>query len=246
MMFWFKKSEIIVDCFTPHHDIYESYRPLPASHFIPEGWKNLPKTISMRAMPNSKIEIPRGTLKLCKGFTNLFSSGFILQLWTDVILDANTEPMSQLAASDFIMFNSHPKFQMWEGLYDGYKHVKFSSPWNLVEKTGVRFTWNRCDWHNTENAHKMHMLSAVTDFKYQHHVNMNIFVKDNETVNLSAGQPMVHLIPISEKKVKLKYHVISHQEFDSKFSHMTKFSGKYKESVRIVDNKPKCPFGFSK
>ena len=245
-MFFFKRKEIIVDCFTPHYDIYESYRPLPANNFIPEGWKSLPKTINMKALQRSNMEIPRGTMKMCKGFTNLFSSGFIIQLWSDVALDSNTDPMSQIAASNSIFFNSHPDYQMWDGLYRGYKHVKFSSPWALVEKTGVKFTWNRCDWHNTDIADKMHMVSAVTDFKYQHHANMNIFIKDNSIVKLTAGQPMVHLIPMSEHKLKLKYHLISLQEFDTRFYHSTKFSGEYKENVRLIDNKSKCPFGFGK
>jgi hypothetical protein len=240
-MFWFKRKEIVVDCFTPHHKIYEAYRPIHASHFLPDGWKKLPKTVSIE---NNGIGIDRGTMKKCIGFTNLFSSGFILQLWTDVILDTTSNEMQKIAAGNFIYFSHHPEFQSWAELYSGYKHVKFSSPWQLTEKTGVKFTWNRCDWHNTDSADKMHIVSAVTDFKYQTGTQINMFIKNNSRVNLSAGQPMVHLIPMSEHKIKLKYHLVSQQEYDSRFYYNSKFTSQYAENKRIINSK--CPFGFGK
>jgi hypothetical protein len=246
MIFFFKQKEIIVDCFTPHDRIYEYYRPMPAAAFIPEEWKLLPKTIETRVSEYSNATVPRATLKKCKGFTNLFSSGFILQLWTDILFDTNPQDMIKMSPVNFIFFSEHPAFQKWEELYKGYKHVKISSPWQLQEKSGVRFTWNRCDWHNTDNADKMHIISAVTDFKYQSGTQINMFIKDKSVVKLTAGQPMVHLIPMSDKKVKLKYHLISHQEFDQRFSYTPKFTGQYKETKRVLDNKNKCPFGFGK
>jgi hypothetical protein len=250
-MFWFKSKEITVDCFTVSNLIHDGYRPKPAMEFVPEGWKTLPKTVGVRNISENSFAVPNATMKQCKGFINLFSSGFILPLFSDMVFDTTQEPMVKYAPSSLNYWHHHPSFQMWDGLYAGYKHVKILSPWSFVEKSGIKFAWNRCDWHDTENAGNYHVVSAVIDFKYQHSAQINLFVKDNSHISLTAGQPMVHIIPLSEHKVKLKYHVISEKEHDSKFgSFVTKFVGNYNESKRIKQEvesrESKCPFGFGK
>ena len=53
---------------------------------------------------------------------------------------------------------------------------------------------------------------------------------------------MIHLIPLTEKKVILKKHLISNKEYEDRFLNYvdTSFTGKYSKR-RIYK---KCPFGF--
>jgi len=250
-MFWIKPKEIVVDCFTHMPNVYAGYKPAPAIDFIPEGWKRLPKTVGVQYDPDSNVTIPHATMKYCKGFTSLFASGFIIPLFIDMIFDT-TKPdkVERYSPSNVNHWGDHPKFQMWDGLYNGHKHVKIMNPWCFVEKTGVKFAWNRCDWNNTDNAGNYHVLSAVTEFKYQVATQINMFVKDNIHLKLEAGQPMVHLIPLTENKVKFKHHLITKDEYERKFRvNLAKFAGNYNEVKRIKDKnaeESKCPFGFGK
>jgi hypothetical protein len=62
---------------------------------------------------------------------------------------------------------------------------------------------------------------------------------------IKAGQPLAHLIPLTEKKVSLKHHLITREEFDSKFRNNNVYLHSTKESKRLKSLN-KCPFGFGK
>jgi hypothetical protein len=123
-------------------------------------------------------------------------------------------------------------------------------PWFLQEKTGVKFAWNECTWHNTHRAGIFHIPSAVIDFKYQFLVNVNIFAKKDTSLKLNAGDPLVHILPLSENNVVLKHHLVSQTEYD-RFQNIYIESIGYKNAREIrkdlkFNTKAKCPFGFGK
>jgi len=249
MMFWFKPKEIVVDCFTYHHSIYDYYKPLNASKFIPDGWKKLPKTFEVKTFPNNPnsnlmSEVP--TIKTCNGFINLYRTGFIIQNHCEIIIEADANANINASSSDpnISFISQHQSYQLWDDIFKEYTHVKLTTPWYMVEKTGVKFMYSKCTWNDTNVADNFHVVSGILDFKIQHNSHINFYMKKNSILRLYAGQPVAHIIPLSENKIKLKHHLISREEYSNRFifSPATKL---YSEFLRIKTKK-ECPFGFGK
>lgn len=251
MLFFFKKPKIVVDCFT-YKDVVHKLHPIDYTNkFVPEYWKKLPSTITARLSqePDVKTTVQMPTLKRCVGIVNYFSNGFVIPSWTDFSLeDTGTkifaaDPMSSLKPEH------HPRITYGDELYADYIHAKLTPPWMLVEKTGVKFTWNQFDW--TENiSADFRILSGIVEYRINHSTNINLFFKKKSIISVSAGEPLVHLVPISEKEVSLQQHIISEREYTEmweKFAIRSSVLGHYKQMKEYYAKKDKensCPFKF--
>lgn len=249
MMFWFKRNEIVVDCFTYHHSIFEYYKPLNASNFIPDGWKKLPKKFEVKSFPNfpnSKLVEEVATAKTCLGFINLYRTGFIIQNHCDIAIEVDTAGNINAAPSDRNTSSivQHNPNQVWDGFFSNHAHIKLNIPWFVVEKTGVNFIYSKCTWNDTNMADNFHVVSGILDFKIQHNIAINFFMKRESVINFYAGQPLAHIIPLSEQKVTMKHHLISKEEYTNRFNFVPA-NRLYKEFLRIKTKK-ECPFGFGK
>jgi hypothetical protein len=131
-------------------------------------------------------------------------------------------------------------------MYKGCGHIKLTSPWFFEEKQGIKFSWNPCMWNGTHHKADMHILSGVVDYKYQHTTNVNAFIKHGSIVKLDAGEPLVHLIPLSDKKVKVRNHLLTDAEFSKRFAIEMQASN-YNNPRNVKKPKEsKCPFGFGR
>lgn len=252
MIFLFKKREITVDCFITNPTAYELYPVSKSSDFFPEGWKKLPRSKMIKIHgdrhPESKLDVEMATAKKCIGLINLFSSGFIIPAWCDFGIEIKPDGKPMWYAHGDMIVDQHPSWQVWDDFYKGYGHAKIASPWVLREKSGVKFTWNQCDWHNTHQVDRFKTLSGVIDYKYQQQTNINMFIKRDCTINFKGGDPLVHLIPISDRDVKIKTHLVTHDEIIKLNPNPAHFINQYNTTKRIRDKneKSKCPFGFGK
>jgi hypothetical protein len=132
-------------------------------------------------------------------------------------------------------------------LYDGYSHIKLGSPWLFKEKTGVKFSWHQSDWHRTDIIDRCRIVSGVVDYKYQNQTNVNLFVKKSTNVEFKAGEPLVHIIPISDKRVVLKTHLVDPLEFSKMEYRPAQYTNSYRTHKKSVEEQErKCPFGFGK
>lgn len=251
MLFFFKKPKIVVDCFTCR-DVVHKLHPIDYTNkFVPEYWKKLPNTIKLKADPDPEVKsvLEAPTLKRCVGFINYFSTGFVIPSWTDFTLEDtgsrlfSTDPMNDLK------LEHHIRPTYGDILYAEYVHAKLVPPWLLVEKTGIKFTWNQFDWSDTISA-DFRILSGIVDYKINHSTNINLFFKKKSILNVKAGEPLVHLVPISEKEVELKQHLITEREYAEKwnaFSARSSIIGHHKKMRDYYsqrDSANKCPFSF--
>lgn len=250
-MFIIKKSKIVVDCFT-NSELMNQLHPIDyAVKFIPEEWKKLPNSVKVKGLPDprSKMAVDASTMKKCTGFQFLYQHGFIIPAWTTMMLEAGDreganfhfDPIQELKSAQ------HPRSIMWDSLYKGYNHFKITSPWLIREKTGVKFTWNPCNWSNTDLADRMQLVSAVIEFRAQYSSNINLFLKQNTMVEIPAGAPLVHCIPITDKELDLRTHTLSVQEYAElhrSVSHRPVFVGHHKNMLKFLEKKDesKCPF----
>jgi hypothetical protein len=252
MFFFCKKKKIVVDAFTTNQGIHELYPIDSAIKFIPDWWKNINGTYTIRN--DNGIEMDRPTIKRCNGFIDNFKTGFIIPLWSDLSLLVNENgnpPAFQWADSfpDFSEVGSHSREQ-YPGMFNEFVHCKISSPWYLKEKTGINFYFANPLWNNPETIRSIFTTTGVTNFKYQHATNINLlFPRYNHQINLLAGRPMIHIIPMTDNDVHLKTHMVSGEELLKQIRptiYGAKFLGRYKNYKKITDAKEKssCPFGF--
>ena len=128
-----------------------------------------------------------------------------------------------------------------------YNHIKLNSPWIFQEKTGIKFLWMGAEW--ALDKYNIKVLPGVINFDIVSYTNVNImFPKDDKDFFVSVGQPLVQLIPLSEKKLVLKNHLINRNEYDTMIinSASQSFYGWRKVLQLRKRNKKRgtCPFGF--
>ena len=252
MDLFFKRSTIHIDCFTSYEVVYNNFRIDTASKFFPDSIKQLPNTVSLKANANalSKLRKNISTIRLCQGLKDLFTSGFILPAWSDIDMECTADGNVIISSTitDIVggsICQQHERFQYGNKFYPEMVHFKLLVPWYLKEKTGVKFTWNSCDWHRTDRQLDFKLLSGVIDFKYQHQVNINGFMYPETISNIFAGEPLIHMIPISDKSVKLHHHLISHDEM-MLLDTNTIIETSYRNYRKLKTEESKCPFGFGK
>lgn len=246
-MFLFKKKKVTLDCFINVKTIHSLFKIDHAIKFAPKDWKTFPGTIDLKVSedPKSKLTAPYASIRKCVGLSNLFSKGFIIPSWTDFGLEImpdgkciKHDPINNLN------IDSHPRFLHWDNLYKNWQHVKIYSPWLLRETSGVQFMWNQCDWHNTDRVDKFHVLSGVVDYKAQHGTHVNVFMKKGSMVQIQAGDPLVHLVPITDKDVDIQCHLIDDQEYRKiykDYAERSTYSGHHRAMLN-VEEKSRCPF----
>lgn len=250
--FWIKPQTIHVDCFTHHAVVYDNFRIDTASKYYPQGLKSLPNKVQVKVSdhPNSKLLDEFRTIKLCDGLRDLYKHGFILPSWCDINIEMFGDNKYNVAQynPDF-QFGFHPRELYGQDLFKGYSHIKLLSPWLLAEKTGVEFSWNPITWDVTQNLSNATILSGVINYRDTRGTDVNVFVKNGSIVRWSAGDPLVHIIPISEKKVKLHHHLVTQQEWDKVKVHVNqriRYSNWKRLKAPPAPSTGKCPFGFGK
>ena len=247
-MFFLRRSTIVVDCFVNSQPIHDLFPIRKANHFYPEWWKDLPKTFEVKS--EFDVNVPVSTMKSCIGFINLYRNGFILPLWSDLIIEKDINGCRyQFSSPDNQGIHDHDPAQ-YVGAFENSTHMKILSPWILKEKTGVNFLWTEPTWNNITLFENLNVLPGIMDFKYQHGSNINALIPNIDIkLLIKAGEPLVHIIPISEKDVKIKTHVITENEYKKMNvgSYSSSFYHKYNTNKKILEaNEKKCPFGFGK
>lgn len=251
-MFFFKPKTITVDAFTPYKDVFEKFKIDYAKNFYPSWWKNLGSSF-IKEDSASKIKVDMFTIKKCVGFIDLYSKGFMIPLWTDVIFETTEGGVWRYHAkceNSEHLIHTHPAQQLGSEFSKTHFNLKFISPWMLKEKRGISFAFIEPTWNNFLLPYGIKTVPGVLNFKYQTATNINtLFPKKNQRIELDAGKPIAHIIPLTENKVKLKHHIVSFDEW----IHLNPGSSamihsKYTRSKKIIDElenkQKKCPFGF--
>jgi hypothetical protein len=256
-MFFFRKSKIVLDMFTDDSVIHDLTPPLPAVRYYPQWMKDLP----VEKTKTSKIEstgdlipTPAVTIRACPGIHNYFGNGFIVPLWTDVTVSINPDGMFSFASAgpDFKIESHWPG--QWSG-YDDYTHMKFIVPWLASEKTGIEFMLQKPVWVSNDNPiliSKMVNAGGIANLRDQHSVHLNCFFEKPPqpvTFMLKLGTPLVHIIPLTEKRVILKTHLVSKEEL--RLMWRKKMANTFTNTMltrlsllKSLKDESKCPYKF--
>jgi hypothetical protein len=83
-----KKNKIIFEA--QNETVFETReKPVPASQFIPQWWKDIPKYAvnnKLEMFPSANI-----TVKQCAPTIDMFSTGYIIPLWADLLVSQNQD-----------------------------------------------------------------------------------------------------------------------------------------------------------
>jgi len=222
-------SSINVDAFITEDNIEKLFPISESVKYIPSWWKNLPK--QYYSISDNGINVPTGTMRKCPGFIELYKKGLTIPLWSDVIISTDHNGWRWQSPYKGFNLEPHSKEQFGDS-FDDFFHVKFFSPWFMTEKTGVNFITTPAIWNISNLWNDVVIVNGILEFKYQNSTHINLFIKKAiKEITFDAGMPLVHLIPLTEKKVKLKRHIISNEEYSKMFRNTTSFfnTDKYKK-----------------
>jgi len=241
-MFFIKSRQIIVDCFTSRPDVFEFAKPDKATNFFPKWWKEL-----------NANEV---NMKGCAGFIDLFSNSFCFPMWSDLSVEigaAGSEQYIWQFADETSIAISHNKEQWGDFLTADYQHLKLENPWALRSKDKCNFYFSQPVYNGIgiNEQDGIVILPGIINFKYQSSLNINILFKRGIEPNnfmFDFGMPIGSITPMTERKVKLKYHLVTiEEERNIRLSTSPKISfTKSYYKLKKIKSRGKCPLGFSK
>jgi len=234
MIFFIKPSTITIDLFTNNSAVYEYFKPLSSREFLPNWWKNISPTIERSTDFGLKFKAP--TIKYCDGLKSFYDKGIILPLWSDLIIETEIDGSwrYQYSANETRPIEYHSKDQLGPS-FDKFIHCKLMSPWLIEEHTGLDFLYTEPTWNLLEYIHSLKILPGVVNFKHQCSTHVNVLLpKQQRRIEIENGTPLAHIIPLKDKKINIKHHLISTDEFDKKVlktGYHSSWVGKYKRNV---------------
>jgi hypothetical protein len=255
MLFWFKKKEVVLDCFTYYSAAYEVFKIDKAVKFIPPWFKNLKEL--EKGNFTDPFKTPVITMRKCSGFLNYFSESIAMPMWEYAHVRVTHEGYDTFKKVTEIATHSKQQYQGF--LNDTFLHIKIDTPWLFKANSKVKFiqtlpTWCLEPKHNPGSF--LHM-PGIVDFHYQMNTNVNGFFKKPETpegsyiTTFEPGVPLIFYTPTEDVKVKIKHHLLSKTDYAqmNTFVHDSPGPNRlaiHKKFVDKRDNEVKCPFGFGK
>jgi hypothetical protein len=237
-----------VDNFTYLPHVYEYVPIVKASKTLPDWWKKLDRgTVEYTKEPDFQI-LRNKTMKTCYGFLEFYKKGMVLENWSDLHVTVADDYFHYYYSSGSKP-ESHPDRQRGEG-FSKYHHLKLVSPWTTKEKTGVKFLYVGAEY--SLGDYDIKVPPAIINFTFNTSTNFNFFFpKKTYNFNIDMGNPLSHIIPLSEKDIVIKNHLITRQEYDTiKLGSGSSIYGWKSFDKLIRRNKQRdasnksCPFGF--
>jgi hypothetical protein len=240
MIFQFPKKKIVLDCFTYNENILKTAPIVLAPKLIPDWWKKLPTSTYKNSF------FPMGTMRNCSGMVEYYKKSVAIPLWSDLAMNVNSEQGFIWQFSDRATeAHIHDISTEATGFLNNWGHFKIISPWFLSCKEDINWVWSHPTYSFPENNDVI-TPPAIVNFKHQHATNLNMLINlsKQKTITLLQGQPMIHLTPMSDRKVEVVRHLISIEEYNRKYSSMDmiSFYNKYKTVTKRNKQFSDCPY----
>lgn len=217
MFLFFKPKPVNLYFYTTREDVFNHARPKKAIEFIPQWVKNLPHP-DINTDPKRML-LHMGNLKTCTGFTNLYSSGFMIPMWSDLNIECNTEEYRYQFADRQSTIRAHPKKQIAGSRFnDTHFHLKIINPWSVYADSSVKLLFTAPVWNNFGVDDVVVAPGIMEPNVCLQEMNINLFFKKQEQSKIYSflfGQPVMHVIPITDQKIKLNYELVTQEKLRS-------------------------------
>lgn len=241
-MFWFCKTKpTTVYFYTTREEVFNFSKPERASKFIPKWVKELPDS---NFSDESKELFISKTLKTCPGFLNLYKTGFMFPMWSDLNVEVNPDGQYRYQFIDKQSLAHHHGAKQINGfeLTQSHVHVKLENPWLMTTDKNTDMLFSAPFWNNFGFGDVV-VVPGMYDPKVAPvSANINLFFKKKQektVYELFFNQPLVHVVPITKEPLVLKHELVSEKE-------LTKI--KAKSPIYLIDRnkynrtKKLCPY----
>ena len=241
MLFKFPQKKIVLDCFTYDENIITTAPIVPAIKLIPDWWKTLPDG----NIQNGNF-YPHATMKNCVGMVDYYKKSFVIPLWSEMAISINSNGTYRWQFSDnTTAADTHDLQSQATGFLNNFGHIKIVSPWHIKSKENIHWVWSQ-PTYSFPNEQEFILPPAIVDYFYQSttHINMLFSVDKTRLINIPHGQPMIHITPMTEKKIEIVRHLVSKDEYDRKKERNARISfvKKYAIKVKRIKQFNDCPF----
>jgi hypothetical protein len=174
-------------------------RPYPAAKNIPEWWKEIPKYSNsenvLKLDPKATI-----TVKQCAPVLDMFTSGYIIPLWADILVSQiNGEPHVQWATSANVLDSWDSKQSSLFKQPIGFNKTafKYLHGWKIKTPPG----WSSMFIHPASYQDlPIRAIPGIVDTDILDSlINCPFFIKDGFEGVIKKGTPMVQVIPFKRE-----------------------------------------------
>jgi hypothetical protein len=224
--------------YTTRELAFNHAKPKRAIEFTPAWFKNLP-TQSIPENIDGVLQL-RKNLRSCPGFTSLYSSGFMFQMWSDLHLEAGPDNFKYQFTDEISRILPHRTDQFGNcPIIESHFHIKLENPWWITADKNIDLLFSAPIWNSFG-----HDDFVVAPGAYSAHVgvlqaNINLFVKrqqEKKSWSILLGQPLVHVVPITERQIKLHYELVTEKELLSIMAKSPLYlmdSNKYRRAMKM-------------
>jgi hypothetical protein len=236
MFFFCKPKTVTLDAFTTRPQLVELLAPDYANKFKPKWWYDIP-TKEKITLP-SGISAESNTMKRCRGFKDYYSNAaIVIPLWDSFVLEFTNNGHRHSFASNESILEYQIDLQRGPEYLKEFHQLKLGSPWRFKEKSGINFLFTQA-FYNFKDPTSFVMPPAIVNYRYQTATEVNFFVRkptDDSIgrIEFEAGHPLVHLTPLTEKRLVIKTHVVSEVELKKIDPPFVFFAGKYSKNIRL-------------
>lgn len=251
--FFHRTSTINMDCFVNSAYVHENVPIVNAHKTYPQWWLDLPighkREFDFSDIDKKNVNLfdsvqKNNNMKNCYGFLEFYKRGAVVESWCDFRYKVGVAGY-KFFCSDGMAPLEHSNHQRGEGFKD-YHHTKLVNPWLFNVKDDVKFLLVSAQW--SLDKYNFVIPPGILNFNLVNMSHINILLpKNNYEFEISIGQPLVHLIPLSDKNLKIKNHLITQEEHTKMINLVgTSYYGWRRKMELIFRNKKrkenKCPF----
>jgi hypothetical protein len=180
-------------------------------------------------------------MKSCAGFVDLYKVGVMLPMWSDLRMSVSPDGNVVYQYSDAkSSADFHHQEQRGDfASEDQYINIKLASPWLFRTKEDISWIMIPAMYAQKDPGRYITCVGSL-NFKYQSGSNINLLLpkKDVETnIEIQHGEPIVHVIPMSDKKIKVHNHLVDANEWERLTADWVRiaFSRSYWKRKRITE-----------
>lgn len=237
----FKKKSVLTFHLDKDIDNAWHYKPNIAIKFMPRWFKTIKDQYFLEN--DNQIRLPTSTVKKCPSVVKFLSyKGFILPLWSDLILRVSDNNVSYQFADKHSQIHFHDKDQHGNFL-PNHIHCKIISPWYGISNTLINYLYMD-PFMFLEEKTMLVYPNGITNFYYQHNINIPFFIplaEKNQSyeIFLEAGDPILFCLQLNDLQVNYDYQLVYDKKtfsIQNKFF-LNKFVNIYAEFKKIKHEK---------
>ena len=201
--FFIKKPVVYLDFFTFDSVLFKYFKITPSIKFLPDWWKQLdPKFENMRH---------------CKGFIEFYSKSFCVPSWCEFEFEVSeNEGYKWQSGSNEAIVVEHNPVQYGNMFKDEkFYHFKINPNWICSTKDkNFRFLISP-PFYNNKFLNNYQVMPGIIENYVNTSININFLMKrQNYKFSIMPYDPLAFFFPLTEKKIKLNFHLVSKKEYE--------------------------------